>query len=52
MKKNLLFPLTVFALTISGLLIFCETSQDTSQDTIQNQTIQLEDEKALAELSQ
>ncbi len=52
MKKNLLFALSVFALTVSGLLVFCETSENTNQDTIENQSIQVEDEKALAELRQ
>ena len=50
MKKNLLFALSVFALTVSGLLVFCETSESTNQDTIENQSIQLEDDKELAEL--
>jgi len=52
MKKNLLFALSVFALTVSGLLVFCETSEKTSQDTIENQSIQVEDENAIAELRQ
>lgn len=50
MKKNLLFALSVFALTVSGLLVFCETSETTNQETIENQSIQVEDEKAIAEL--
>ncbi len=52
MKKNLLFALSVFALTVSGLLVFCETSETTNQETIDNQSIQVEDEKAIAELRQ
>ncbi len=52
MKKNLLFALSVFVLTVSGLLVFCETSDTTNKDKIENQSIQVEDEKALAELRQ
>lgn len=52
MKKNLLFALSVFALTVSGLLVFCETSETTNQDSIENQSIQVDDEKTLAELRQ
>ncbi|MBT8304082.1 MAG: hypothetical protein KJP09_06405 [Bacteroidia bacterium] len=51
MKKNLLFALSVFALTVSGLLVFCETSDNKNEDTIENhQSIQVEDEEAIAEL--
>ncbi len=52
MKKNLLFALSVFALTVSGLLVFCETSETTSQETIESNSIQVDDEKAIAELRQ
>ena len=52
MKKNLLFALSVFLLTVSGLLVFCETSETTNQETLENQSIPVEDEKAIAELRQ
>ncbi len=52
MKKNLLFALSVFVLTVSGLLVFCETSEKSSQDTIENQSIQTEEDQSLAELGQ
>jgi len=52
MKKNLLFALSVFAITISGLLVFCETSENSEKDIIETQTIQSEDDKTLADLQQ
>lgn len=40
MKKNLLFPLSVFVITIVGLLVFSEASSKTGQDTSKVETVE------------
>lgn len=53
MKKNLLFALSIFALTVSGLLVFCENSDSTTKkETIEHQTIQEDSDQSIAELAQ
>lgn len=52
MKKNLLFAISVFAVTVSGLLVFSQSAEDNNEDRIENQSIQVEDEEAMAELRQ
>lgn len=40
MKKNLLFALSVFLITIVGLLVFSEASNKTKQETSKVESIQ------------
>ncbi len=40
MKKNLLFPLSVFIITIVGLLVFSEASSRSKQETSKVETVE------------
>ncbi len=40
MKKNLLFPLSIFLITIVGLLVFSEVSTRSEQDTSKIETVE------------
>ena len=43
MKKNLLFALSVFVITIVGLLVFCEVSDRPHKETLKINKIQHQD---------
>ncbi len=52
MKKNLLFALSVFVITIVGLLVFCEASNKPNKETLKINKVQQQDEmKGLASLN-
>jgi len=52
MKKNLLFALSVFVITIVGLLVFCEASNKPSKESLKfNKVQQKDDMKGLASLN-
>lgn len=51
MKRNLIFALSVFALTISGLLVFCESEDNSEKDTIENHVSKVSEEHVIADLS-
>ena len=40
MKKNLLFPLSVFVITIVGLIVFSEASSRSKQETSKVETVE------------
>ena len=44
MKKNLLFALSVFLITIVGLLVFSEASKKTSEETSQFKSVEQPEE--------
>lgn len=46
MKKNLLFALSVFLITIVGLLVFSEASNKTKQETLKVESIQQSSESS------
>ncbi len=46
MKKNLLFALSVFLITIVGLLVFSEVSTKTKQETLKVESIKQPGESA------
>ena len=51
MKRNLLFALSVFALTISGLLVFCESDDNSAnQESIETHVTEVSEEHTVAEL--
>lgn len=41
MKKNLLFALSVFLLTIASLLLFSQTSNNSKQETSQLENVEI-----------
>lgn len=52
MKKNLLFALSVFVITIVGLLVFCEASNKPTKESLKINKIQNQDDvKGLASLN-
>ena len=44
MKKNLLFPLSVFLLTIVGLLVFSEASNKSEKETSKIENVEYQEQ--------